>query len=49
MRSQIPSWVWEGVDVLKQDIISGREKVPLPTTQDEVNALRRELGLGAAK
>ena len=49
MRSQIPSWVWEGVDVLKQDIISGREKVPLPTTQDEVNALRRELGLGAAR
>lgn len=46
MRSKIPSWVWEAVDVLKQDIISGKEKVPLPTTQDEVNNLRRQLGLG---
>ena len=47
MRSRIPQWIWEAVDQFKQDIISGKEKVPLPTTQDQVVQLRRELGLGA--
>lgn len=46
MRSRIPQWIWEAVDQFKQDIISGKEKVPLPTTQDQVVQLRRELGLG---
>ncbi|AFA38603.1 putative ABC-type transport system, periplasmic component/surface lipoprotein [Pyrobaculum oguniense TE7] len=48
MRSKIPSWIWEAVDQLKQDIIAGREKVPLPTAQDQVVQLRKELGLGVA-
>jgi basic membrane protein A len=47
MRSRIPQWIWEAVDQFKQDIISGKENVPLPTTQDQVVQLRRELGLGA--
>jgi len=47
MRSRIPQWIWGAVDQFKQDIISGKEKVPLPTTQDQVVQLRRELGLGA--
>ncbi|MFN3804650.1 MAG: hypothetical protein ACK4SY_06315, partial [Pyrobaculum sp.] len=47
MRGQIPSWIWEAVDRLKQDIMAGREQVPLPTTQEQVASLRRELGLGA--
>jgi len=47
MRSKIPTWVWEAVDQLKQDIISGKVTVPLPTTQDQVAQLRKELGLGA--
>ncbi len=47
MRSKIPQWIWEAVDQFKQDIIAGREKVPLPTTQDQVVQLRKELGLGA--
>jgi basic membrane protein A len=47
MRSRIPQWIWDAVDQFKQDIISGKEKVPLPTTQDQVVQLRRELGLGA--
>ena len=47
MRSRIPQWIWEAVDQFKQDIISGKEKVPLPTTQDQVVQLRKELGLGA--
>jgi Uncharacterized ABC-type transport system, periplasmic component/surface lipoprotein, COG1744 len=46
MRSRIPQWIWEAVDKLKQDIVSGAEKVPLPTTQDQVVQLRKELGLG---
>jgi basic membrane protein A len=46
MRSKIPTWIWEAVDKLKQDIVSGAEKVPLPTTQDQVVQLRKELGLG---
>ncbi|ACB40566.1 BMP family lipoprotein [Pyrobaculum neutrophilum] len=45
MRSKIPTWVWEAVDKLRQDIVAGVEKVPLPTTQDQVVKLRRELGL----
>ena len=48
MRSKIPTWIWEAVDQLKQDIIAGKEKVPLPTTQDQVVQLRKELGLGVA-
>jgi len=47
MRSRIPQWIWEAVDQFKQDIISGKENVPLPTTQDQVVQLRKELGLGA--
>jgi basic membrane protein A len=47
MRSRIPQWIWGAVDQFKQDIISGKEKVPLPTTQDQVVQLRKELGLGA--
>jgi basic membrane protein A len=47
MRSRIPQWIWEAVDQFKQDIIPGKEKVPLPTTQDQVVQLRKELGLGA--
>jgi basic membrane protein A len=47
MRSKIPTWVWEAVDQLRQDIISGKVAVPLPTTQDQVAQLRKELGLGA--
>jgi basic membrane protein A len=46
MRSKIPTWIWEAVDKLKQDIVSGAEKVPLPTTPDQVVQLRKELGLG---
>jgi basic membrane protein A len=46
MRSKIPTWIWEAVDKLKQDIVSGAEKVPLPTAQDQVVQLRKELGLG---
>jgi basic membrane protein A len=46
MRSKIPAWIWEAVDKLKQDIVSGAEKVPLPTAQDQVVQLRKELGLG---
>ncbi|MEM1787713.1 MAG: BMP family protein [Pyrobaculum sp.] len=46
MRSRIPSWIWDAVEELKQNIINGVEMVPLPTTQDEVNRLRRDLGLG---
>ncbi|AKT35371.1 nucleoside-binding protein [Pyrobaculum sp. WP30] len=46
MRSKIPTWIWEAVDKFKQDIVSGAEKVPLPTTQDQVVQLRKELGLG---
>ncbi|AAL64689.1 sugar binding protein [Pyrobaculum aerophilum str. IM2] len=48
MRSKIPSWVWDAVNQLKQDIIAGKEQVPLPTTQDQVAQLRKELGLGVA-
>lgn len=47
MRSKIPTWVWEAVDKLRQDIVAGVEKVPLPTTQDQVVKLRRELGLAS--
>jgi basic membrane protein A len=46
MRSKIPTWIWEAVDKLKQDIVTGVEKVPLPTSQDQVVQLRKELGLG---
>ncbi|MCI4446529.1 MAG: BMP family ABC transporter substrate-binding protein [Pyrobaculum sp.] len=46
MRSKIPTWIWEAVDKLKQDIVTGAEKVPLPTSQDQVVQLRKELGLG---
>lgn len=46
MRSKIPNWIWEAVDQLRQSIIAGAEKVPLPTTQEEVARLRKELGLG---
>ncbi|MEZ0248226.1 MAG: BMP family protein [Thermoproteus sp.] len=45
MRSSIPSWIWDAVDTLKQEILSGQVVVPLPATQQEVQKYRAELGL----
>lgn len=43
MRSSVPGWIWNAVDALKNDILSGKVQVPLPTTQQEVARLRAEL------
>lgn len=45
MRQSIPQWIWQAVDQLKQDIISGKVQVPLPTTRDQLLQYRQQLGL----
>ncbi|CCC81761.1 BMP family lipoprotein [Thermoproteus tenax] len=45
MRDSIPQWIWQAVDELKEEIISGKVQVPLPTTRDQLNYYRQVLGL----
>ncbi|MGC8974216.1 MAG: BMP family lipoprotein [Thermoproteus sp.] len=45
MRDSIPQWVWQAVDQLRQDIVSGKVQVPLPTTRDQLLRYRQQLGL----
>jgi len=40
MRGKIPDWIWDAVDELKQDIISGRVTVPTANTLDEMKEIR---------
>ena len=46
MRNSIPNWIWQKVDEFAQKIKSGEIKVPLPTTQDEVNYYRNRYNIG---
>ncbi|NJF24699.1 BMP family protein [Thermococcus sp. Bubb.Bath] len=39
-RSQVPDWIWQAVDELQQQIISGKIKVPAPTTKDGIEKIR---------
>ena len=39
-RGQIPSWIWDAVDELKQKIISGEIKVPAPMDKQGIEAVR---------
>ncbi|MDV3103588.1 BMP family lipoprotein [Thermococcus waiotapuensis] len=40
-RNQVPSWIWQAVDELKQKIISGEIKVPAPTNKDSIEKVRQ--------
>ncbi len=40
-RGQIPSWIWDAVDQLKQKIISGEIKVPAPMDKQGIEAVRK--------
>ncbi len=39
-RKQVPDWIWQAVDKLQQEIISGQIKVPAPTTKDGIEKVR---------
>ncbi len=39
-RKQVPDWIWQAVDELKQKIISGEIKVPKAFNKDEIEAIR---------
>lgn len=45
MRAQIPGWIWDSVDELESDIVSGRIKVPNANTLEEMEAVRAEYPL----
>jgi basic membrane protein A len=44
MRNSIPSSVWQTISDLESKIKSGQLKVPLPTTHDEIQAIRLRYG-----
>ncbi|NJE06116.1 BMP family ABC transporter substrate-binding protein [Thermococcus sp. M36] len=39
-RKQVPDWIWQAVDELKQKITSGEIKVPKAFNKDEIEAIR---------
>jgi len=39
-RSQVPDWIWQAVNELKQEIISGKIKVPAPMDKQGIEAVR---------
>ncbi|WP_258084497.1 BMP family lipoprotein [Thermococcus thermotolerans] len=39
-RKQVPDWIWQAVDELKQKIVSGEIKVPKAFNKDEIEAIR---------
>jgi len=45
MRAQIPSWIWDAVDDLEKQIISGQISVPNANTLDEMKAVRSKYPL----
>ena len=40
-RQQVPAWIWQAVDQLQQEIISGKILVPKATTKDQIELLRK--------
>ncbi|AMQ17964.1 BMP family lipoprotein [Thermococcus peptonophilus] len=40
-RKQVPDWIWQAVDELKQKIISGEIKVPAPMDKDGIEKVRQ--------
>lgn len=45
MRARIPNWIWEAIDDLEKQVISGRITVPTAFTLDEMEAVRAEYPL----
>ncbi len=44
MRESIPDWIWQAVEELQHDIETGKVKVPCPTTKEEIQYWREQLG-----
>ncbi|WP_099211373.1 BMP family lipoprotein [Thermococcus henrietii] len=40
-RQQVPSWIWQAVDQLQQEIISGKILVPKATQKSQIEQLRK--------
>ncbi len=47
IRNQLPSWVWEAVNELKQEILSGNVKVPMPMTKSDIEKVRTEYSVAS--
>jgi len=41
-RQQVPAWIWDAVDQLQQEIVSGKIVVPKATSKAEIEQLRKE-------
>ncbi|ASJ10747.1 sugar-binding protein [Thermococcus sp. P6] len=39
-RKQVPDWIWQAVDELRDKIVSGEITVPMATSKEEINAIR---------
>ncbi|WP_366938893.1 BMP family ABC transporter substrate-binding protein [Thermococcus sp.] len=44
-RHQIPAWIWQAVDQLQQEIVSGKIVVPMAINKDEITQLRNAKNL----
>lgn len=40
-RKQVPDWIWQAVDELRQKIINGEIKVPAPTNKEGIEKVRQ--------
>ncbi len=47
IRNSLPSWIWEAVDELKAEILSGKVQVPSPMTKEGIEKIRTEYSVAS--
>ncbi len=47
IRESLPSWIWQAVDELKQEILSGKVQVPAPMKKQAIEEIRVEYSVAS--
>ena len=48
IREEQPSWIWQAVNELKQEILSGKVKVPMPMNKSGIEKVRTEYSVATS-
>ncbi|GEM_PF-72053 len=48
IREALPSWIWEAVDELQKEILSGKIQVPAPMKKEEIEKFRVEYSVASS-
>ncbi len=47
IREALPSWIWQAVDELKEEILSGKVQVPAPMKKEDIEKVRAEYSVAS--